>query len=69
MPSPAFLPTSSSSEAAPEDLSEDLPSGGLFPKRLIGVIVLAGTLCAVLLQPQQLLAVGIPCKSPGSPGR
>lgn len=65
VPSPAFLPTSSSSEAAPEDLSQDLPSRGLFPKRLIGVIVLVGTLCALLLQPQQLLAVGIPCSSPG----
>lgn len=49
----------------PEDLSQDLPSRGLFPKRLIGVTVLAGTLCALLLQPQQLLAVGIPCSSPG----
>lgn len=49
----------------PEDLSQDLPSRGLFPMRLIRVIVLAGTLCALLLQPQQLLAVGIPCSSPG----
>lgn len=70
MPSPALLPTSSCWEAAPEDLSQDLPSRGLFPDRLMGVTVLAGTLCALLLQPQQLPAVGITwqlCAGQGMP--
>lgn len=40
VPCPGSLPTSSS----PEDLREDLPSTGPFPKSLIGVAVLAGTL-------------------------